>query len=125
MREISLAVNVRVRVLAPAVPVYVEVEAAAARELPQGVRAQRDQHEADRELKHPLGSLAHAEVKHDHGDARDDERDGVTDAPESAHQRRHPEALALADDCRDGRQVVGLDRVLKTQHEAEREHRGD
>ena len=63
-------------------------------------------------------------MKHYDGDARDEERERGAEPPEPAHEGRAPEALALADDCRDGREVVCLDRVLQTRHEAEGEHGG-
>ena len=53
-------------------------------------------------------------MKQNHDDARKEERDGVADSPERAHERRDPQALSLADDCGDGREVVCLDRVLET-----------
>ena len=75
--HVRVVVYVRVYVLAPAVAVRVQVDAPAARELSQRVRAECDQHEADRELKRPLDSLAHADVKHYDGDARREERERV------------------------------------------------
>src|ERR1051325_482864 len=95
---------------------------ASAREFPERVCAERDQHEADREFERPLRTRADLDVEQEYGAARDEQRTGVTDSPETADKRRTPDALPLAHNRRDGGQVVGLDRVPETLHEAECEY---
>jgi hypothetical protein len=60
---------------------------ASAPELPQGIDAQHDQHQADAQLQRLSRPRADLEVEENDGEADDEQRDGVADAPETADER--------------------------------------
>ena len=59
------------------------------------------------------------EMKHDHQDSRDQQRNGMAYAPKSADQESAPDALAFAYDRRDSCQMIWIRRVLETNEKAE------
>src|SRR5918912_3027060 len=111
------AVAVQVKVAASAVRVHVYVKLPAAQSLPQRPRAEKHQHQGDRELHPERNGLVNLKLQDDDHDARREERSRVTQAPECADERRLTETLVLADNRRDGDQVVRVERVPDSQDE--------
>src|SRR5438105_4767895 len=112
---------VRVGKSVVSVPVYVHFPAPAKR-THESARTQPDDHQRDAELKPVPDPLRYRDAQHEHDYSDREERDGVADSPQAADQRGAQEVALLADDCRDGDDVVNFRRVLESEDEAEAEH---
>src|ERR1044071_2945803 len=117
---VKMNMDVRHVVVTVLVDVYVRASTQSAKD---GARAQAYNHQGHAELQPVRHRRRNADTQRQHDCADDDECRRMTHTPQTADERRAQDIALLADDGRDGNDVVYLSRVLETEKEAEAENR--
>ena len=119
---VRVFVEVQVRVRAPAVGVRVDVYVSAIAEREEeGACAEEDDHQRDAEFEGRGDAFGDCDFEQYDDDARGEQSRRVADAPHRADERGARDRALLADNRRDGDEVVGLGRVLQAEEESEAE----
>src|SRR3972149_5253293 len=87
------------------------------REPPEHVEAERDQHQADRELESRCEPFRKRTVQEQHRGAEEEKREGMSQAPEDALSHALSRARAPRREARDRGEVVGLEGMAHADEE--------
>ena len=122
-RLVEVQVRVGTLVVRMAMDVAVDVDrAASAQRAHERGSAETQDHQRHAEFQEAREAFRDRDPQAEHHDPDGDQGRRVADPPESTDPRRAPELAVLADNGRDGHDVIDLRRVLEAQHEAEAQH---
>ena len=114
-----LPVQVWMGVPVESVPVGVHMDLASTPEFSQRTRAKDDEHDGDHQFQDLRGPLTNLNMQQDDSEAGSDEGKCVPDPPQPSDQGCAQDALTLADNSRDRRQMIGFHCVLQSETKAE------
>src|SRR5947207_2043222 len=87
---------------------------------PDGLRAERDEHQRDAELEEIGEPLRQFRAERDHDGAHRDERGRVTESPADAKEHGADRSPLAGDERRHGGEMIGFERVAHAEDRAER-----
>src|SRR5215203_7424430 len=108
-----------VEVLTLSMFVTVDVDLFRRKQFAKGIDPEEYEHAADDRFQFCFDRRRDLELEKNHQRSYGEKGNSVADAPHSSDQRRDEKAFLLANDRRDGRQMVSLDRMLQPKHEAD------
>jgi hypothetical protein len=109
-------------VLALAMFVSMYVDLFGGEQFSQCVNAEKYEHRANDGFELCFDRVGDLKLKKDDDRADNEKRDRMSNSPHSADKRCCPQILFLADDRRDCRQMISLDRMLQPEQKADQEH---
>src|SRR5687767_1299744 len=109
-------------VLARSVFVCMDVDLFGRKQFPKRVYAEQYQHAANDRFQSSFDRFRDLKLKKDDKHSDSEQRDRVTNSPHTSDQGGRYEAFLFAHDRRHRRQMIGLDRVLQTEHEADQQN---
>ena len=124
MRRFRLffTVNVKVAMLVPVVIVGMRVDLLCGEDFPDRIQTEQHEHYSDHSFENSLGAFRYLKLNEDHQCSDYEQRDRMPEAPESADDRCGQNVFVFTHDRRDGRQMIGLDRVIQAENEADQQH---
>src|SRR5688572_18500797 len=109
-------------VLATPMFVSMDVELFRGKQFSQGVDAEKDQHASNQRFEFSLGRLGDLQFKKDNEHADREQRNSMPNAPKASDQRCGKQTFLLANDRRDRREMISLDRMLQTEDETDQQN---
>jgi hypothetical protein len=101
------------------VPMHAEIAHGAK----QHVRPECDHHDRDDRFDRPLDVARDMKPEHGGDDGGPQERPRVPDSPDGAHDARATQSALTIEECRDGRDVIGIERMAQAEQKPAAEGR--
>ena len=125
LRVMLAIMNMWVGVDSPTMLVDVHVQMSTAKNFPQRICSEHDQHQPNDELKGEAYPITDFNMQQDDERAGHQERNRMANSPERADKRRADNARVLARDGGYGGHVIGFDGMLQPQHKSKCQDRND